>query len=129
MKKKIVLILMIGVIGAISLVGCREAHRVSRNVSKEADNFGVVRRLSVVSAINNEPIFELIGVFSFEESGNRITVTVKTDEGKFKKHTVGLSDFTFWTVEDIEGSDVSNFKYKVNFRPEMIQPLDVKMGK
>ena len=31
----------------ISLTGCREADRVSHNVSKEADNFNVIRRITV----------------------------------------------------------------------------------
>lgn len=118
------------VITALVLVGCgREADKVSHNISKEADNFGVVRRLSVVSAINNEPIFELIGAFSFNESGNRITTTVKISDNEYKKHTVGLSEFTFWVVEDLEGLDVNNYKYEVNFTPKMIQPFDIEIKK
>lgn len=126
MKKKIIIIL---IVIALALGGCREADRVSQNISKEADNFGVVRRLSVVSAISNEPIFELIGAFSFSESGNRITTTVKVSDNEYKKHTVGLSELTFWVVEDLEGLDVNNYKYEVNFTPKMIQPLDIKFKK
>lgn len=123
MKKKMLIIM---VVMALLLSGCREASRVSSNISKEADNFGVVRRLSVMSAINNEPIFELIGAFSFNESGNRITTTVKISDNEYKKHTVGLSELTFWVVEDLEGLDVNNYKYEVNFTPKMIQPLDIR---
>ena len=126
MKKKIIIIL---IAITLALGGCRESERVSHNISKEADNFGVVRRLSVVSAISNEPIFELIGAFSFSESGNRITTTVKVSDNEYKKHTVGLSELTFWVVEDLEGLDVNNYKYEVNFTPKMIQPLDIKFKK
>lgn len=123
---KNVLILTLSML-MVSLVGCdRESERVSHNISKEADNFGVVRRLSVVSAINNEPIFELVGAFSFEEQGHRITTTVKTGANSYKKHTVGLSQMTFWVVEDLEGANVNNYKYEINFTPKMIQPFDVK---
>lgn len=126
MKKKILILLTLLII-SMSLGGCRQADRVSENISKEADNFGVVRRLSVVSAINNEPIFELIGAFSFKESGHRITATVKVSDNEYKKHTVGLSEMTFWVVEDLEGLDVNNYKYEVNFTPKMIQPLDIRI--
>lgn len=127
MSNKRILIVLTILILTVSIVGCRQADRVSENISKEADNFGVVRRLSVVSAINNEPIFELIGAFSFKESGHRITATVKVSDNEYKKHTVGLSEMTFWVVEDLEGLDVNNYKYEVNFTPKMIQPLDIRI--
>lgn len=128
MRNKILIIIVV-IIMAITLTSCRQAERVSHNISKEADNFGVVRRLSVVSAINNEPIFELIGAFSFKEREHRITATVKVDDNEYKKHTVGLSNMTFWVVEDLEGLDVNNYKYEVNFTPKMIQPLDIRYKK
>lgn len=121
MKKLILAIILSATL--IILGGCDEADRVSHNVSKEADNFNVVRRLSVTSAITNEPVFELIGTFSFAESGNRITTTVKTGPNEYKKHTVGLSEMTFWVVEDLKGADVSEYRYEVNFSPKMIAPV------
>ena len=116
---------MIGVIGLSSLTGCREATRVSHNVSKQADNFNVVRRLSVMSAITNKPVFELIGVFSFESTEDRITIIAEASKGVYKKHVIGFGENVVWVVEDIEGSNVSKFKYEVNFAPETIQPLKI----
>lgn len=120
MKKKI---LIIAVSLTMILGGCRQAERVSHNISKEADNFNVIRRLSVVSATSNKPVFELIGAFSFEVTEKRITAVVETGPGQYKKHSIGLGELTFWVVEDLEDSNVDKYKYEVNFLPEMIVPV------
>ncbi len=49
----------------ILLYGCTEAERVSSNVSQQADNFNVIRRLTVLNARSDKPLFELVGAFSF----------------------------------------------------------------
>ena len=55
-------------ITAITLTGCRQSNRVSYNIGKEADNFNVTRRLAVINARSDEPVFELIGNFSLENN-------------------------------------------------------------
>ena len=42
-KKKIIVVALV----AIMLCGCREADKVSRNISLQADNFNVTRRITV----------------------------------------------------------------------------------
>ncbi len=46
--KKINLVLTLAFTTMFIFVGCREANRVSHNVSQEADNFNVIRRLTVI---------------------------------------------------------------------------------
>lgn len=124
MKKRIHLILITLAV-MIILGGCsdRQATKVSYNVSKEADNFNVIRRLTVINARTDKPMFELIGAFSFELQSNRIIVTVETGQNEYKKHSVGLTEWTLWVVEDIGGASVDRFRYEVNFLPEMIVPV------
>lgn len=107
------------------LGGCdhRQAERVSYNVSKEADNFNVIRRLTVLNARTDKPMFEMIGAFSFELENNRIITTVETGPNQYKKHSIGLGEWTLWVVEDLEGANVDKYKYEVNFLPEMIVPV------
>ena len=122
MKKKMIVVL----VATMLLVGgCdhRQANRVSHNVSLEADNFNVIRRLTVLNARSDKPMFELIGAFSFELQNNRIIATVETGPGEYKKHSVGLGEWTLWVVEDLEGANVDKYKYEVNFLPEMIVPV------
>ena len=124
MKKKFVAILMCVALN-IGVTGCTEAARVSQNVSQEADNFNVIRRLTVLNARTDTPMFELIGAFSItvDSTDNQLEVVCETGEGEYKKHFIGLNEYTMYVVEDIGGAEVDKYHYEVNFLPEMIQPI------
>ena len=107
----------------ILLYGCTEAERVSSNVSQQADNFNVIRRLTVLNARSDKPMFELVGAFSFTLENDRIIAVVETGPGEYKKHSVGLNDWTLWVIEDVSGAEVDKYHYEVNFLPEMIVPV------
>lgn len=132
MKRKVVKA-FIGTIAVVATVcaiasftgcGAREADRVSYNVSQEADNFNVIRRLVVINARTDKPMFELVGAFSFTLSDNRIIATVETGPKEYKKHSVGLTDWTLWSVEDLGGANVDKYRYEVNFLPKAIVPVE-----
>ena len=128
MKRFISIILM--VVTLFTLTGCREAERVSYNVSKEADNFNVIRRLAVINTRTDKVEFELIGNFSLQdESSNEISIICQTGENEFKKHIVGLNDETMYVIEDIGGANVNKYKYEVNYLPEMVQPITITSNK
>lgn len=125
MKKKIAAIVM-AVLIACTLCSCREADKVSHNISKEADNFNVTRRLAVINARTDKPVFELIGNFSIgNNASNELTVTVEVSEGQYKKHLVYLNEWTIYVVEDVSGAYVDPYHYEVNFLPEMIIPVTI----
>lgn len=106
--------------------GCNQAERVSRNISKEADLFNVTRRLVVINARSDKPVFELIGNFSIaNNSANELEVVCELEKGNYKKHFVYLNDWTIYTVEDVSGSYVSKYHYEINYLPEMIVPVTV----
>lgn len=54
MKKKVILLII--VLSTI-LTGCSEAERVSYNLSLEADNFNVIRQLTVINCIEGDVLF------------------------------------------------------------------------
>lgn len=127
MRKKILIVILV-LIMALMASACRQSERVSYNISKDADNFNVVRRLAVINTVSGEPIFELIGRFSLEvnSEANKISVIVETEENVYKKHIIGLnSATTMYVVEDIDGANVSKYKYEINYLPKMIQPFTV----
>ena len=127
MKKKIIALGLVA-ISTFSLVGCsREAERVSHNVSQQADNFNVLRRLVVINTRSNEPVFELVGNFSIkvDSQENQLEVICETGKNEYKKHFIGLNDETLYTVEDIGGANVDKYKYEVNFLPQQIVPITV----
>lgn len=129
MKKGILIaIVAVMLFGCFTLTGCREANRVNYNVSKDADNFNVVRRLAVINTVNGTPVFEMVGRFAInaDTMDNQLEVIVETSQGKYKKHIVGLNQATtMYVVEDLSGADVSKWKYEINYLPKMIQPFDI----
>lgn len=123
MKKLFVFILAL-VLCLGLFAGCTQANRVNRNMSQQADNFNVTRRLAVINARSDEPIFELIGNFSISNSGySELVVTVEVAPGQYKKHYVYLNEWTIYVVEDVSGAYVDPYHYEVNFLPEMIVPV------
>ena len=123
MKKKILIAVML-VLLIFSFSGCTEADRVSQNVSQQADNFNVTRRLAVINARTDKPIFELIGNFSLRNNTtNELVVICEVAPGQYKKHFIYLNEWTLYVVEDVSGAYVSQYHYEVNFLPEMIVPV------
>lgn len=97
------------------------------DVSQEADNFNVLRRLTVINSRTDKPEFELIGAFSLtvDSGDNQLEVVCEMEDGTYKKHFIGLNYETMYVVEDLGGAKVNKYKYEVNFLPEAIQPFDV----
>lgn len=125
MKNKILAALLL-VLMLLIFSGCRESDRVSYNISKEADNFNVTRRLAVINARTDKPVFELIGRFAIANNeANELEITVEVAEGRYKKHMVYLNDWTLYVVEDVSGASVDQYRYEVNFLPEMFIPFAV----
>lgn len=123
--KKIICVLVILVCLGTILAGCTEAEKISHNVSQEADNFNVIRRLTVLNTRTDKPMFELVAAFSIEtdSSDNQLEVVCETGNGVYKKHFVYLSRDTMYVVEDVSGANVDKYHYEVNFLPEMILPI------
>lgn len=124
--KKVLAVILGAVIMTIALAGCdMQADRASYNVSQEADNFNVIRRLTVLNARTDKPMFELVAAFSLtvDHSDNQLEIICETGPGEYKKHFIGLNEWTLYVVEDISGASVDRYHYEVNFLPEMINPI------
>lgn len=119
MKKKVMALLAAFVLLCAFLTGCTEVDQVSNNISKEADNFNVTRKLTVLNARTDTILLELTGTFSLQNnSENELEVIIETAEGKYQKDLVYLNDYTMYVVEDISGADVDKYHYEINFLPE-----------
>lgn len=99
-----------------------DAQVASYNASKAADNFEIVRRVVFVNGITGEYLLELIGLCSITDQKTQLEVLCKDGPRDFKKHFLGLSDNTFYVVEQIEGADVSVFHTRITFKPQSIVP-------
>ena len=125
--KKITVILLMTLI-LFTLAGCRQNEKVSYNVSKEADNFNVIRRVAVINTISGKPLFEAIGRISINtETENKLVILVEVAKDKYKKHIIGLNmATTMYVVEDVNGADVDKYTYEMNYNPDHFKVFSLK---
>jgi hypothetical protein len=109
------------------LAGCSSAaDTTSHNLSQEAENFELQRRVVFFNGITDKYLLEIEGRCSIETSDSMaagaLEVTCKVADDAYKKHFLGLSDNVSFFVEQLESRDVSAYHYQVRFRPETIVP-------
>ena len=125
------ILLMLVVLSAVLLQACsRDADVASKNLSYEADNFQLDRRIVFYNGITGEYILTIEGKCAFNvPSENKVDVTCKTGEGLYKKHSLGISDNVTYFSEQLNSKGVSVYHYKVNFKPQAIIPdIDLKVN-
>jgi hypothetical protein len=124
--KKIIGILFLSII-CLAGCGCQrtDAEVVSYNLSLDADNFKVPRRIVFFNGITDKYLLEIDGYCSVESTNSRLDgalqVTCKVGNG-YKKHYLGLSDNVSYFVEQLDEKQVSVNHYKVIFKPSVIIP-------
>lgn len=128
MKKIIAIIL--AMVMAVCFVGCEtEAQRVSYNLSQQADNFNIVRQITVINCIEGDVLFQMSGRLSItaDTTDNQLEIIVE-DNNTYVKHFIGLSDNVTYVVEDLNlgANDVEKYKYTLNFNPNMWLPIDIE---
>lgn len=126
MKKILILILTLITISVLCSCGT-QANRVSFNVSKEADNFNVVRRLTVINTRTDKCLMQMTGRISIEDVKGGIAVLVELDrkKGIYQKHWVYLNENTMYMVEDLNGVKVSKYDYELEFMPQELISVKV----
>lgn len=127
MRKLIALLAIVA--GIICMTGCgREANRVSYNISKQADNFNVTRRLTVFNMRTDRCIMQMTGKMSIQNEGsNELAVIVEIDRKNhiYQKHLIYLNEWTMYTIEDVTGAEVSRYAYEIEFLPQALMPIKI----
>ncbi|MEV6063066.1 hypothetical protein [Nocardia asteroides] len=123
MGKKLIAAVAALFAGAFAVTGCSsDADVVSKNLSKESDQFKIDRRVVFFNGITDKYLLSIEGKCSIKDANNQLEVTCKTGDDEYKKHFLGLSDNVSYFVEQLEGANVSTYHYKVIFKPETIIP-------
>jgi hypothetical protein len=127
MKRLIIIVMAVAIIGMFT--GCdTEASRVSYNLSQEADNFNVIRQLTVINCIQGDVLFQMTGRISItaDTTDNQLEVIVEDSDGSYQKHFIGLSDNVTYVVEQKNFKNVDKYKYTLNYNPKMWIPVGAK---
>lgn len=114
--KKIICILCAMLIAIGCFASCRAADTVNHNLSQAADNFEVVRKITVYNARTDLIVMEMEGYMSLSNNGtNELVVTCKTGAREYKKNYVYLNEYVIYVVEDITGTITDPYHYRVHF--------------
>lgn len=115
-------------IGLATLSGCStESDKVSYNISKEADNFNVRRRVAVINTRTDKIEFKVEGLISVDTSNSKkLVVIAEVSKGKYRKHLINMTKNNMYVVEDLtDGTKVNKYKYEVEYMPESILPVTI----
>ena len=125
MKKLLVIILCLVLIST----GCTntEASKVSYNLSKEADNFNIIRRLVVMNVRDNTIIMQAVGKISItaDTADNQLEIVAEISPGVYEKNFIGLNPFIVYTVEQCDPAMVSKYGYQLEWMPESLIPIRI----
>lgn len=127
--KKIKNIAISAVLGASALIGlsaCSQADKVSQNVSNDADNFKVERRVDIINTRTDKIEFVAKGLISVNtEDSKKLVILAKVGKSQYKKDIINLTNNNMYTVEDLSGANVNSYKYEVTWLPESVVPVKI----
>ena len=109
--------------------GCSSDASIARyNLEAAEQNFEVYRRVVFYNGITGQYILTIEGMIAIVvDSDGDLVVTVKTEDGTYLKHYLGLSDNVTYFSEALKASAVSVKQYKVIFKPsEIIPTIEMK---
>lgn len=115
------------ILAGIGLSSCSsDADVAAHNISAAAEAFEIQRRIVFFNGITDKYLLVVEGRCSVETSdsalGGSLEVTCKIGPNQFKKHFLGLSDNVSYFVEQTETANVSEYHYRVVFKPDVIVP-------
>lgn len=125
---------IVGTVAMIGLTGCTtDADTASYNLSQEAEQFNIERRITVQTGFSNEVALQVEGRCSIESADSflegALELTCKIGPNQYAKHFVVKGDNDVVTVQQLETTDVSVYHHKVLIKPENILPeFDYEAG-
>lgn len=120
--RKAIFVFMAAVLVAV-FTGCSDASVARANLETAEQNFQITRRVVFYNGITGEYILTIEGKLAITvDTDGDVVVTVKTEDGSYLKHYLGLSDNVTYFSEALQGKDVSVSSYKVIFKPSVILP-------
>ena len=130
MKKKVILFLTM-ILVVLVLSSCRQADNVRRNLQREADDFNIRRRITVLNTRTDTPMMQITGLLAIEvDDDGDLNITIEQAPNEFILNYAHLSQDTTYIVEQIETKEVDKYHYEIKFYPTNLISgwFDVKLS-
>lgn len=129
MKRILIAIILCVIVFVLS--SCRQADNVRHNLQREADDFNVRRRITVLNTRTDKTMMQITGLLSIKtDSDGDLNITIEKSPGEYILNYAHLSKDTTYIVEQIETKEVNKYKYEIKLYPENIVSgwFDVKLS-
>lgn len=116
---------LVALLMIVTLSGCaRDSDVASRNISNDADNFKVLRKITFINTESGEVLYTVEGNMSIkaDTGDNQLEITAKTGKDKFQKHILGLSPKTVYIVQQQEWQTTNQYNFKITWKPSTVVP-------
>ena len=129
MKKILVAVCMLAMVFVLS--ACTQSEKVTYNLKREADDFNIRRRITVLNTRTDTPMMQITGLIAIEvDNDGDLNITIEKAPGEYVLNYAHLSQDTTYIVEQIETKEVSKYAYEIIFYPKQLISgwLDIKIG-
>lgn len=118
---------VLAIVTVCGLTGCTERGHVSYNLSQDADNFNVRRRVTVINMRSDKVLLQMEGCLSIktDPETNELNIIAELPDGEYQKHFIYLNDWTMYTVEQVDSTKTDKFNYEFNFLPQELPGVKI----
>ena len=120
MKKKIAITAVL-IMTMMLLSACTQSDVVRSNLRREADDFNIRRRITVLNTRTDTPMMQITGLLSIStDSDGDLNIMIEKAPGEYVLNFAHLSQDTTYIVEQIETKEVSKYQYEIKFYPSQL---------
>lgn len=120
MKKKIAIAAIL-IVTMMLLSACTQSDVVRSNLRREADDFNIRRRITVLNTRTDTPMMQITGLLSIStDSDGDLNIMIEKAPGEYVLNFAHLSQDTTYIVEQIETKEVSKYQYEIKFYPSQL---------
>lgn len=104
---------------AMLLTGCRQSQKVSYNLKRQADDFNIRRRITIINTWTDKVLLQMEGLISISvDDDGDLNIVTEYDEDKYTLQYIHLSDHITYLTEQISTpTDVSKYAYEIVLYP------------
>lgn len=119
MKRILVIIVLVSFM--FVLAGCTQSEIVTHNLRREAEEFNIRRRITVLNTRTDATLMQITGLLSIKtDDDDDLNITIEMEPGKYILNYVHLSKDTTYLVEQIDTKEVDKYKYEIVLYPQKL---------